>query len=346
MKEMKYYDGTKLLSLKDINGNTPEIFLSTANRSVGKTTYFNRLVLRKYLRGDGKFCLVYRFVYELEDCASKFFKDIHGLFFSEYQMTAIKRCKGVYYELFLDDKSCGYAVALNNADQVKKVSHLMSDCCCMLMDEFQSETNHYCDSEVDKLISIHTSLARGQGQQVKYLPLYMLSNTVSLLNPYYVSLGICNRLQKDTQYLKGDGFVLEQTYMEEVGMAQMATGFNRAFATNKYVAYAGQNVYLNDNTSFIEKPEGNAKYLATLKYKDKHYALRQYTDLGILYVDNRPDMSNPNRLSITTEDHNINYVMLKSNDLFMNQLRYYFNRGCFRFKDLQCKECILTALSY
>ena len=38
----QYYDGTKLLSMQDMNGNKPEIYISTSNRSAGKTTYFNR----------------------------------------------------------------------------------------------------------------------------------------------------------------------------------------------------------------------------------------------------------------------------------------------------------------
>lgn len=36
MGENKFYDGTKLMSMKDINGNTPEIFICTSNRSAGK----------------------------------------------------------------------------------------------------------------------------------------------------------------------------------------------------------------------------------------------------------------------------------------------------------------------
>ena len=35
----EYYNGSKLLSLKDINKQTPEIFISTSNRSAGKTTF-------------------------------------------------------------------------------------------------------------------------------------------------------------------------------------------------------------------------------------------------------------------------------------------------------------------
>ena len=57
----EYYDGTKLLSMLDINGDKPEIYLCTSNRTAGKTTYFNRLVTKKFLNEGIKFMLVYRF---------------------------------------------------------------------------------------------------------------------------------------------------------------------------------------------------------------------------------------------------------------------------------------------
>ena len=61
---LMYYDGTKLLSMKDLNGETPEIYLCTANRSAGKTTYFSRLLFNKFIEDHEKFALVYRFNYE------------------------------------------------------------------------------------------------------------------------------------------------------------------------------------------------------------------------------------------------------------------------------------------
>lgn len=342
----EYYDGTKLLSLKDLNGNTPEIYMCTTNRTGGKTTYFSRLIVNKWMKGQGKFCIVYRYNYELDEVADKFYKDIRTLFFKNTEMTSKKRARGTYQELFIDDMSCGYAVSLNNADTLKKYSHLLSDTCCMFFDEFQSETNHYCPDEIRKLLSIHTSIARGQGKQIKYVPLYMCSNPVSIINPYYVEMGISERLREDTKFLKGDGFVLEQGYNESASKAQLESGFNRAFARNEYVAYAAQCVYLNDNQAFIEKPIGKSRYLATIKYAGSEYGVREFADNGVIYCDNRPDESYPYKISITTDDHNVNYVMLRKNDLFLGQLRYYFERGCFRFKNLKCKEAVLKALSY
>lgn len=343
---LKYYDGTKLLSMMDLEGKKPEIYMCTSNRNAGKTTYFARLCVNKFKEGRGKFCIINRFNYELDDIADKFFKDIGKLFFPGYEMTNKRRASGCFHELFLNGESCGYAVALNQADQLKKYSHLLSDTERMFFDEFQSETNHYCGDEIKKFMSVHTSIARGGNQQVKYLPVYMCSNPVSLINPYYTEMGISERLRDDTKFLRGNGFVLEQGFNESASQAQKTSGFNRAFAGNKYMAYSAESVYLNDNKTFIEKPDGEGRYLCTLRYEGTDYALREFAESGCIYCDDRPDVTYKWKVSVTTEDHAINYVMLRRCDLFLSNMRYYFEKGCFRFKNLKCKEAVLKALSY
>lgn len=342
----KYYDGTKLLSMLDLNGKKPEIYMCTTNRTGGKTTYFGRLCVNRFLDKGEKFGLIYRYNYELDDVADKFFKDLKGLFFPDKTMTAKKRAKGIFQELFINDKSCGYAIALNSSDSIKKYSHLFSDITRMLFDEFQSESNHYCTDEITKFLSVHTSIARGQGEQVRYVPVFMLANQVSIINPYYVAMGICNRLNGETKFLRGDGYVLEQGFIESASDSQKESGFNRAFKENNYVAYSSENVYLNDNYSFIEKPTGKSRYICTLKYKGNDFGVKEFAESGFIYCDDKPDITFPMKITVTTDDHSINYVMLKRNDFFLSNLRYLFERGCFRFKDMRCKEAILNALSY
>lgn len=346
----KFYDGTKLLSMKDINGNSPEIYICTSNRSAGKTTYFNRWCINRWLKNKEKFCLVYRYNYELDSIADKFFKDIQRIFFQGFEMKSERRANGIYHELYLvqDDhkQSCGYAISLNNADQLKKYSHLLSDTQRMLFDEFQSETNHYCSDEIKKLISVHTSIARGAGEQIRYVPVIMISNPVSLINPYYVEMGIANRLKTDTKFLRGDGFVLEQGFVAAASEAQKTSGFNRAFKQNEYIAYSTECIYLNDSMTFIESPKGDSKYLCTLKYNGCDYGIREYPELGYIYCDDKADKTYRMKIAVTTQDHDINYVMLKRNEFFFSNLRYFFEQGCFRFKNLKCKEAILKTLSY
>ena len=351
----KYYDGTKLLSLKDIDGNTPEIYMCTTNRTAGKTTYFGRMVVNRFIKNDKKFALLYRFNYEIDNISDKFFKDIGELFFKGYTMTSQRRANGIFHELFLhypnedpdcEGTSCGYAIAINSADQIKKYSHLFSDVDSILFDEFQSETNHYCADEIRKFLSIHTSIARGQGKQVRYVPVYMLSNAVSILNPYFVEMGISETIQENTKFLRGHGFVLENGFVESASKAQKESGFNQAFRVNKYMQYSSENIYLNDNKTFIEKPTGDNKYLATIVYEGKEYALREYFEAGVIYCDDHDDSSFKYKIAVTTEDHQVNYVMLKRNDQFIQTMRYYFRHGCFRFKNLMCKQAVLKLMSY
>jgi hypothetical protein len=341
---MAYYDGTKLLSMQDINGKRPEIYLCTTNRTGGKTCYFSGMLVRRFKKTREKFMLIYRYKYELEDCADKFFKDIRGIWFPTDNMTS--KPMAVFKKLFLNDVECGYAVSVNQAEAVKKYAHLFSDTGAMFMDEFQSETNTYVPNEVKKFISIHASVARGQGEQVRYVPTYMCGNPVSLLNPYYIELGISERLRKETRFLKGDGFVLEQGYVYSAAEAQKGSAFNRAFAKNDYVSYAGQGVYLNDNVAFIGRPEGVNRYIATLRYCGKNYAIREYPHLGFMYCDDKADDYYPVRITVTTEDHEVNYVMLRRSDAMLSQFRYFFELGAFRFKNLSCKEAVLKALAY
>lgn len=342
----QYYDGTKLLSMKDINGETPEIYICTTNRTGGKTTWFGKFFTNCFIKKNEKFALLYRYNYELDDCAEKFFKDIGTLFFMGYEMTSKSRASGIYHELYLNGKCCGYAISLNSADQIKKYSHTFSDVKRILFDEFQSETNHYCPNEIKKFISVHTSIARGQGEQVRYVPVYMLGNPVTLINPYYVEMNICDRLRNDTNFLKGDGFVLEQGFIASASVAQKQSGFNRAFANNTYVAYSAESIYLNDNNAFIDKVQGKSSYICTIKYEGVEYAIREFAEQGILYCDDRVDSTHPFKLTVTTDDHTINYVMIKKQATILSLFRYYFERGCFRFKNLKCKQALLKAISY
>ena len=346
MNKPKYYDGTKLLSLKDLNGNKPELYLVTTNRTGGKTTYFGRLMVRRFKQKGEKFALLYRFNYELDNIADKFFKDIGSLFFPGDEMTSERKANGIYHELFLNGESCGYGITLNSADQIKKNSHLFSDVSSILFDEFQSETNHYCTDECTKFYSVYSSIARGQGKQHRYVPVYMLGNPVTLLNPYYTILKIGARLRDDTKFLRGNGWVLEQGFVQSAADAQKESGIFQAFAGTQYAAYATEGVYLNDNKAFIERPSGKFRYLSTLKYNGKDYAIKEFYREGIIYVDDKPDLDDPHRLTVTTADHAVNYVMLKRNDMFLNNMRWLFERGAFRFKDLQCKEALISALSY
>lgn len=344
-----FYTPKKLLSLKDLKGRTPEIFMSTSNRSAGKTTAFNNMLLSDYKLNNNKFCLLVRFSYELTGCSETFFKDIHNIFpmFQNDDMDE-KIIEKTYAKLFLNGENCGYVVPLNMADQIKRKSHLFSDTHCMLFDEFQSETNHYCPDEITKFQSIHQSIGRGAGKQSRYLPVYMLSNLISVLNPYFTALGVNDRLQPDTRFLRGNGWVLEQGFNKSALTAQSESLFNEAFQESQYIEkQIKKGQYLNDSNSFIEPPPNcKSNYLFTVIYKGRQFAIRRYSEVGIIYIDQNVDVNYPQRIALDNVDHGVNTLLYPIISSYIPMLREVYDNARFRFRDLHSKECAIKLLRY
>ena len=338
-----FYSGEKLLNTLDMNGKRPEIYIVESNRSAGKTTYFAKKLIDNFLNKNEKFIIIYRWAYEIKNCADSFFGSVNSLFYPASQMTQ-RTVEGKYAEMILDDKLCGYGIALNSANYIKRRSNAFNDVTSIFFDEIQPEDNLYCPNEIDKFISIHTSIARGGGQQVRYVPVYMCSNSVSLLNPYYSALGISERLQRNTKILRGDGFVLERNFNQAASNAQKTSGFNRAFAKSEYVSYSAESVYLNDNNSFIGKPQGKSRYICTVRYKNNEYAVRLYGD--ILYCDTSIDKSCKLKITAQTADHIPDFVLASAQSVIIQRMRDSFAVGNFRFKNLDCKTAILHTLSF
>lgn len=341
----KYYNGGKILNKKDINGNVPELFLVSGNRSSGKTTYFSRKIVKEFIKNQKQFVLLYRFNYQTENCEDSFFGNL-STFFPDYSMTAKNRMRGAYRELFLNGATCGYAIALNKADVIKTISSMFYNVDSILFDEIQSESNLYCENEINKFISVHTSIARGKGKQSRYVPVYMLSNQASLLNPYFSTLGISERLRSDTKFLRGPGWVLEINKNEHAIQEQKASAFMSAFRDTDYYKHSIDNMYLNDNITFIDNVTGNNKYIATIKYKNKLYSIREYQNPNIIYISNLIDIKNPNKIAVTSDDHNEIYLLKNNYAYFITMLRNYYSIGHIRFQSLESKNAFIRFISY
>lgn len=339
---MEFYNNQTLLSKLDINNKKPEIYGCVGNRTAGKTYCFNRYMLNQFVKKKEKFMLLYRYKYELSDVSEKFFNSIENEF-SGSVMTSKSKGKGSYIELFLNDDSCGYAVSINGYAAVKKYSHYFNDVKRMLFDEFQNEDNQYLVDEINKLISIHTSVARGINQPVRYVPLYLLSNTVSLLNPYYTAFSIAEKIQEKTKFLRGDGFVFEFCFNETASKLQKDSAFNRAFKGSKEIEYMANNVYLNDNKCLIDKSGKKKQYLCTLLKAGVEYAVNRTND-NMIYIDKAVDQNFPIRYACNLTDITENSILV--NELIKAQYRKYFNNAIVRFKDLESKAAFIDFVKY
>jgi hypothetical protein len=83
----------------------------------------------------------------------------------------------------------------------------------------------------------------------------------------------------------------------------------------------------------------------TFKIGGASYAIREYPEKGIIYCDQRIDETFPVRLVIDADDMDVNYITIKNNSYLLNNLKWFFEHGSFRFKNLACKNAVFKLLS-
>lgn len=342
---MEYYNGTKLLNQRDKDGNKPELYMCLSNRSDGKTTYFNRYFVNRYLKTEELFMLLHRYNYQATDSHKKFFTEIKELFFKNYKMTIkpMGACKGVH-ELFLNNHLCGFAAGLNASENIKDYSHLFSRVERMKMDEFISENDVYVHNEVAKLLSIHTSVARGKGKHRRYVPIYLLGNKVSVINPYFNDLGITENNLPNEGFFKGSGFVGEIHYNTEAAQDIAESGLIKAFKNNIYAQTLSKNEFMFDNNMFIEKMNlGNLNYMATLKLNRKKFAL--YGNTELLYISTAYDKRYPVKLTDSLDADGEGFENIRQYPAIMEQLETAIRQGYVRYESQICKNIFIKAIS-
>ena len=343
---VQYYDGSSLLNKKDLDGQTPEIFATVGNRTAGKTFYFKNYLVENYLKHKHLFIDIVRFKYEIPDRIDAFYEDLKQINYPDLSIDGKRMLAGSSIAHYLNGELAGYSIALSAADTIKKHSSLFVIIRHMLFDEFQSETMHYLSDEVTKFQSIHASVARGESKQSRYVPVFMCSNNVSILNPYFTAWGFTTRLNSQTKFLRGHGIVLQQVYNKSAAEAMKQSAFNRAFINSDYLSYAAENVAMNDNYSFIENVKvSDALYLYTIEYDHNKYALWQSAKLGIMFVNRKIDMNYPFVLTFKQSDHDINKMLILTMEDILIKWRKYFQAGLFRFSDIEAKNNMLDILA-
>lgn len=338
----KYYDGTKLISLKDINGMDPDVYVCQGNRTAGKTVYYNSLLLNKFLKKDQQFMLLFRKVYEMDGALESFMGKLRCKGYKADYKT-INMARGFIKLFIINDKTAGFATYLGGANVVKKYSYLFENVWNVLFDEFQPEDSKYLEKEIDKFRSIRTSVARGAGKRNRDVKFYLVSNAVSLVNPYYNAMGIGKRMKPDSKFIRGNGWVFESTYNQTAANEQMDSAFNRAFGMDDYAKYSIMNCYLADNDNFIEKRTGGMKYVCNIIVDGSYYGVFLCND-GIYYCSQKVNKNFGIVYVVETNYHSENTIRIERTDVVIAMLKKAFDYGMIRFENLMCKNALLQLM--
>lgn len=332
-----YYNGYPLLKEKDCNKNTPEIFISTGNRTGGKTFFYKSFMILYALTFHTQIMLVVRKKTQLKSSLLSFYEDIQeSPNFENKNFEIVKSDMQGILTLKVDDIEVMYVTYINYANDLKESSNMFNHVDIIVKDEFQSETGEYCEIEVSKMISIHKSVARGYNKPVRFVPLILIGNHHSIINPYYIALGIHKIFNINQRKYKGIGWVMELFFNKRSAEMASESQFDKAFGNVDYIKSATYNQSL-DNMSLIRKQDvSKMTYLFTLCDKDNNYGVWQSKD-GI-YIST---VSHDNFKIKYAINNNVLSEGVKSLDSSVFglslKLREYFRQGRLTFDSLESK---------
>lgn len=349
---MKYYNPAKLMNMMDINGNRPYIYICTTNRNAGKSFSFIDYIIKEWTGYSRLTTFIFRYNYELPGCSDTIYGDVQRTKYPDLKFTE-KSISDIYYELYCNGVKCGYAIALNCKDSViKRRGPALNDTTYIVFDEFQSEDG-YIKNEVHKFQTWYTTIARGQGQLTRYVPVYMIGNLISIANPYYISMGVSNRIRPEMRFIRGDGWVLEQGFSEDAAKENSESGFNRAFQRTKYSrSLYEKGLYLEDNNSnilsvkleqknFLFTLISNDKTLGCWLFNPKDYGI---TDSGLsaLYIseshDDSQNIKYANNRNVKSGETSIQTTFIK------NTLLSYYKTGKIFYQNIEIKNIMKDEL--
>lgn len=345
IEEKGYYNGIDLLEMeRDLEGIEPDIYLATTNRGAGKTWFYLILLLCMFNQLGHKCALLYRKVKQIKDAYKKFQQVLEHYPELGTEIRAERRAEGTYYEMFLDDKSFGYVVQMKYADDLRDYGGDFRHVESLFLEEYQSENGEYLTDEFAKFQSLITTIARGGGSQSRPLKIFMSSNPVTIINPYYDQWDIGIRLKWNTKKLRGIGWVGDFELNESASNAIKENTTMRAFRHTEYSAYATEMKYLFDDTTMVLPPQARAKYMYTAIYKGKSYGVKYLRDYDCLYISKSIDPSHRQIIAITTDDMKEGAKLLKGQKWIMDTMKLYYYNGLIRYENLHCKSLMFHIL--
>lgn len=330
-----YYNGRKLLTTKDKYGKQPVLYISTNNRSAGKTTYF--AMFSYYLKKIYGFETVFlcRKVAELKSY-HEIFGDAAAFYEWKETFSTSVKVKDTITQIKIDNECLGYVLCLKKDNDIKKYSPIFRDVELVIEDEYQPEDGKFIKDEPKKLQRILRSIGRGGGAQARDIITILLGNPVTLLNPYLIRFNIPKYYNVNRDYIKEKRIVAEFTIQQNAAKQMEKSALNELY-NDKESDYVCGKSFLIASQPFIKKCNGKSKYLFSIIYDDTILGVRQSLKDGSVHVGKKFDKSCKMVLSFRAADMEQNRIMIANRDFTWNRIRNAFKFGNLYFEDEESK---------
>lgn len=198
----KYYNANELLSRHHT------INMICGDRFGGKSTCVQKYAIKRaieFIKGNekgGQFAILSRYDKDKKILCETYFDNTMIMFYPDYEL---KFARGIFsLKKKTDTKwhTVGYSFALNEATKRKSTSYPFIK--TMIMEEFMNLEDKYIKSksngelEVELLISLYSTIARGNGKQVRDdVKVFLISNNFYINNPYFRYFGLIDKIVKN-----------------------------------------------------------------------------------------------------------------------------------------------------
>lgn len=338
-----YYTGSELFGYKDESRKEPACFISTTNRSAGKTTFL--LLLAKQIWEDYGKTTVFtvRSVAELGSYRG-IFSDVQNLYGWKEEIGEKVILKDGILEISMGNKTFSHVVSLKKSDAIKKFSPIFKDTILLCMDEYQTENGRYLKDEVNLFRSIYRTVSRGGGEQSRNVKILMLGNPVTLLNPYLLAFGISKKYSFGQNYIRGKRIVAEFRIIEEARKKLKENPATELFGEDETKYECGEEFLMNDNL-YLEKCKGKSTYLFTLLYGKNAYGIRKYNQKNIIHVGRGSDPGFQKVLAFREKDRTHNAELLEKRCFTWQVIMEAYRTCRLRFDSLESKYMIFELLN-
>lgn len=327
---MKYYNGDKILNKKQ------PINFVLGNRSAGKSFYWKRYCIKRFLEHGEQFIYIRRYKSDLDCVIDTFFNDVsHKFPKHDFEV------KG--NEFYIDNMIAGYGIPVSSFSKYKSV--MFDKVTTLMFDEFIPENGRYIGGkdkpflEVETCLNFYQSVARGYNKPIRDdVRFIFISNTVTLNNQYFWFFGIDKQLKPDTKFINGKGYCLEITLNTEISDTVKSSTFGKAIADSSYDKYAnGNSFYLDDNT-FIEKMAGKGEYYYNILSDGVLYAVYRFLNEGFWYITDKGVNKDVYTYALTIKDQGVNHIGLYAFRSKIKPLQNAYAFGCVRFNNQRSKN--------
>ena len=199
---------TKYYNLSEILSRHQTINMICGDRFGGKSTSVQRYTIKraieflKHNAKGGQFAVLVRYDKDKKLLCETYFENTMLMWYSDYEL---RYYRGLFQMRLKDTEewtTVGYAFALNEATKRKSTSYPFIK--TIILEEFMNLEDKYIKSksnaelEVELLISLYSTIARGNGKQVRDdVKVFLISNNFYINNPYFRYFGLIDKIIKN-----------------------------------------------------------------------------------------------------------------------------------------------------